>query len=216
MIDAVVFDFGGVLTMPVRSATAAWLADDAIAPDSFRTVMQAWLGPDTPEGSPVHLLETGQLSGPEFERVLAARLLTVAGGPVLAEGLLARLFAGMQPDLAMLDLVTELRGAGLRLGLLSNSWANDYPDELRARFDAVVISGEVGLRKPDPRIYHRMLADLAVPATRTAFVDDVPVNIDAANGLGIRGIHHVDAVATRAALDLLLPGLVAGAVRDHA
>jgi putative hydrolase of the HAD superfamily len=207
VIDAVVFDYGGVLTTPLRVSTPLWLAADRITPDSFTDTMRDWLGRDAALGSPVHRLETGELPGAEFERVFAARLVTEDGAPVVAAGLLARLFAGMTIDERMVALVGDLRAAGLRLGLLSNSWANTYPDELLALFDAVVISGEVGLRKPDPVIYRLVLDKLAVPAARSVFVDDAPVNVAAAIELGMHGIRHEDAEQTRAALAELIPAL---------
>jgi putative hydrolase of the HAD superfamily len=206
-IEAVVFDYGGVLTTPLRVSTPKWLAADRITPDSFVEVMREWHGRDTAPGSPVHRLETGELPGEQFERLFAERLITEDGTPVVAAGLLARLFAGMAIDQAMVTLVDDLRAAGLRLGLLSNSWANTYPDELLALFDAVVISGEVGLRKPDPVIYRLVLDKLAVPAARCVFVDDVPVNVDAAAELGMHAIRHFDAERTRAALTELIPAL---------
>jgi putative hydrolase of the HAD superfamily len=207
VIDAVVFDYGGVLTTPLRVSTPLWLAADRITPDSFTDTMRDWLGRDAAAGSPVHRLETGELPGAEFERLFAARLVTEDGSPVVADGLLQRLFAGMAIDEQMVALVGDLRTAGLRLGLLSNSWANTYPDELLALFDAVVISGEVGLRKPDPVIYRLVLDKLAVPAARSVFVDDAPVNVAAAIELGMHGIRHEDAEQTRAALAELIPAL---------
>jgi putative hydrolase of the HAD superfamily len=208
-IDAVVFDFGGVLTTPVGSSTGRWLADEGIVEDSFRTTMREWLVGEAALGSPVHRLETGELAGPDFERELAARLVTSAGTPVTAAGLLTRMFSMMQPDPAMLALIAELRAAGLRVGLLSNSWSNQYPDEVLALCDPVVISGEVGLRKPDPAILRLLLDRLDLPAERTAFVDDVPPNVAAAAELGIHAVHHVDATTTRAALLPLVPDLPA-------
>ncbi len=201
-----IFDFGGVLTVPVRHSTGQWLVGEGITEDSYRAVMREWLI-DAVAGSPAHLLETGELTGPEFESALAARLRTAEGLPVRAEGLLERMFAGMVIDTAMLALAAELRAAGVRVGLLSNSWGNTYPLDALAGFDPVVISGEVGLRKPDPRIYTLILDRLGVPATRTAFVDDVAPNVAAAAGLGLHAILHADAATTRAALAALVPDL---------
>jgi putative hydrolase of the HAD superfamily len=208
-IEAVVFDYGGVLTTPLRTSTGKWLASDRVDPDSFALAMREWLGRGAPEGTPVHRLETGELAGPDFECELAARLVTVAGEPVPPAGLLGRLFAGMSPDRAMITLMADLRAVGLRVGVLSNSWGNDYPEDLAQQCDAVVISGEVGLRKPDPRIYRMILDKLAMPAERTAFVDDAPVNVEAATALGMHGVRHRDADATRAALTELIPDLPA-------
>ncbi|HEX5406559.1 MAG TPA: HAD family phosphatase [Pseudonocardiaceae bacterium] len=208
-IDAVVFDFGGVLTTPIGSSTGQWLADEGIVEGSFRTTMREWLVGKAALGSPVHRLETGELAGPDFERELAARLVTSSGSPVVAAGLLTRMFAMMVPDEAMLALIRELKAAGLRVGLLSNSWSNHYPAEVLGLCDPVVISGEVGLRKPDPAIFQLLLDRLGLPARRTAFVDDVPPNVAAAAALGIHAVHHVDATTTRTALLPLVPDLPA-------
>ncbi len=206
-IDAVVFDYGGVLTSAVRETTAQWLAADDVDVDSFYAVMREWMGREVDIVSPVHRLETGELTGAEFEVELAARLTTNSGVPVVAKGLLTRLFAATRADADMLDLLRALRECGIRVGLLSNSWANVYPPELSALCDAVVISGEVGLRKPNPAIYRLILDQLGIPARHCVFVDDAPVNVEAAIALGMRSFRHVDAVRTRAALSELIPSL---------
>lgn len=206
-VDAVVFDYGGVLTSAVRDTTAHWLAADGIEADSFFTVMREWMARDVDTVSPVHRLETGELTAVEFEEAFAARLTTANGAPVVAEGLLGRLFAAMRPDQDMLDLMRELRSQEIKVGLLSNSWANTYPDDLPSLCDAVVISGEVGLRKPDPAIYRLVLDRLGVPAQRCVFVDDAPVNVEAAIALGMHAFRHSDAASTRAALSELIPSL---------
>ena len=205
-VDAVVFDYGGVLTSAVRDTTARWLAADTIDETSFATVMREWMARDAVDGSPVHRLETGELNGAEFEIEFAARLRTTSGGQVVAEGLLARMFAGMRPDPAMFALLAELRDL-VKVAVLSNSWANTYPDNLAELVDAVVISGEVGLRKPDPKIYRLVLDQLGLPAQACVFIDDAPVNLDAATALGMTAIRHRDAATTRAELAVLIPNL---------
>jgi putative hydrolase of the HAD superfamily len=204
-VAAVVFDYGGVLTTPLSSSTGSWLRTDGIDPDGFATLMRDWLGRDAEPGNPIHLLETGELEVAEFERRFAARLVTTTGAPVPAEGVLERLFAGMKPSDDMIELVRDLRARGLRIGLLSNSWGNDYPHHLLAELcDVVVISGEVGLRKPDEPIYRLLLRRLDLPAGRVAFVDDFTANVRAAQAVGMHGIRHVDPAGTRAALAELL------------
>ncbi len=76
--------------------------------------------------------------------------------------------------------------------VLSNSWGVDaYPTELMAEhFDDVVISAEVGLRKPDPAIFRLAAERLAVPASGCVFVDDLDLNVAAARELGMTAIHH--------------------------
>jgi putative hydrolase of the HAD superfamily len=204
-VDAVVFDYGGVLTTPLSSTTGSWLRADGIDPDGFATLMREWLGRDAEPGNPIHLLETGDLEVAEFERRFAARLVTTTGAPVEAEGVLNRLFAGMKPSEEMTELVRDLRRRGLRTGLLSNSWGNDYPHHLLAELcDVIVISGEVGLRKPDEAIYRLLLDRLDLPAERVAFVDDFTANVRAAQALGMHGIRHLDPAGTRRALAELL------------
>lgn len=207
-IDAVLFDYGGVLTGPVKHSISGWLAADAIEPESFSRTLRAWLSRDAEDGTPIHRLEIGELTIPEFEALLAAELRTVDGRAVVPEGILGRLFAGMKPDPAMFALVEELRATGMRVGLLSNSWGNTYP---RARIDAlldpVVISGEVGLRKPDAAIYELALDRLGVPADRVLFIDDADPNVRGARASGLRALLHVDHRSTRSALAELVPEL---------
>jgi len=208
VVDAVMFDYGGVLTLPVRESIDAWLEVDGIDPASFSRTLKAWLSRDAQDGTPIHRLETGELSVPEFDALLAAELATVDGRQVAPVGVLKRLFAGMQPDPAMFALVEDLRAADVRVGLLSNSWGNTYPRErIDALFDPVVISGEVGMRKPLSPIYELALERLGIPAGRVLFIDDAEPNILGARCVGLQAFLHTDAVTTRAALAALIPDL---------
>ncbi|WP_446213571.1 HAD family hydrolase [Micromonospora sp. IBSANI012] len=215
-VDAVVFDYGGVLTGPVRDSIAAWLHADGIDPASFSRTLKAWLSRGAPDGTPVHGLETGALGVDEFDALLAAELTTLDGRAVDPVGVLARLFAGMRPDPAMVDLARQLRDAGVRVGLLSNSWGNTYPRELiDGLFDPVVISGEVGLRKPLAPIYTLTLERLGLPADRVLFVDDAEPNVLGARAVGMRALLHTDANSTRAAIAALLPAARTGLPRPR-
>jgi len=209
VVDAVVLDYGGVMTTPTADSIAAWLAADGIDPQSFSRTLKAWLSRDAPTGTPVHRLETGELSVDGFGELLAAELVTTDGRPVVAEGILRRLFAGMRVEEAMFDLVADLRELDVRVGLLSNSWGNTYPRERIAEaFDHVVISGEVGLRKPQAEIYRLALDGLGVPPERAVFVDDAEPNLVGARQVGLRTVLHADPAGTRAALAALVPGLL--------
>lgn len=207
-IDAVLLDYGGVLTTPVKDSIHSWLAADSIMPESFSKALRAWMSRDAEPGTPVHRLETGELSIADFEVLLAAELRTVDGTAVVPGGMLGRLFAKMQPDPVMFALAEELRATGLTVGLLSNSWGNTYP---RARIDAlldpVVISGEVGLRKPDAAIYELALDRVGVPADRVLFIDDAEPNVLGARASGLQALLHVDHHSTRAALAELVRDL---------
>lgn len=207
-VDAVVFDYGGVLTPPIRTVHQRWLDTERIDGAGYRAVMRDWLARDVPHGTPVHLLETGEMSDVDFETALAARLRTHDGAAVPAAGLLGRILGDMRPVPEMLALLREIRDSGVAVALLSNSWGtHDYPADVLELCAPAVISGQVGLRKPDPRIYQLVLDGLSLPAGRVVFVDDAPVNIDAAETLGMRGIRHLDPATTRAALTDLLPTL---------
>jgi putative hydrolase of the HAD superfamily len=208
-IEAVVFDYGGVLTTPIGDSIAAWLEADGIRPESFSSALKEWLGRNAEPGTPIHRLETGELSIEEFDALLAARLTTYSGTPVDPTGVLRRLFAGMGTDEEMYGLIADLHAAGIRTALLSNSWGNTYPRERLAELmDVIVISGEVGLRKPDPAIYRLALEQLDVSDPAAAvFIDDAGPNIAGAEALGMHGVLHQDAVTTRAALAALIPDL---------
>jgi epoxide hydrolase-like predicted phosphatase len=121
--------------------------------------------------------------------------------------LIARLFGAMGPDEAMIGAVRAARAGGLRTALLSNSWSvDDYDrDVLGELFDVWVISGEVGLRKPDPAIYVLASERMELPPEAIAFVDDLPGNLKPARALGMTTIaHRGDAHATLAELEAAL------------
>jgi len=203
---ALVVDYGGVLTEPLTDAMAQWCTAEGVVAAEFAAVMKDWLGTSYGEaalGNPVHALERGELSVEEFERELAQRLRSVDGGAVVAAGLLTRMFAGFEVSQPMmLDALRRARSAGLRTALLSNSWGLDYPragwDEL---FDTVVISGEVGMRKPEPEIYRLAATRLGVEAAECVFVDDLAPNIRGAVAVGMVGIHHRGAEQTVSELE---------------
>jgi putative hydrolase of the HAD superfamily len=201
-------DWGGVLTTGLSDSIAKWIAADRIDAGHYREVMRAMIDHAyrSEDGdSLVHALERGEIDGAAFERDLAARLLTMDGVPPVAEGLLERMFAGFDRVDAMYDMLHDVRKNGVKTCLLSNSWSNQYPrdgwDEL---FDAVVISGEVGMRKPEARIFRHALEQVGLPGEECVFIDDIEANIVAARTLGITGIHHRDADTTIAELESLL------------
>ena len=108
-------------------------------------------------------------------------------------GLIERLFAGGRPDEAMHDAVRRARAAGIRTGLISNSWGTSRYDRalLAELFDGVVISGEVGIRKPAPEIYAMGARAIDLPPAACVFVDDLPFNLAPARDLGMATVRHV-------------------------
>jgi epoxide hydrolase-like predicted phosphatase len=206
---ALVLDYGGVLTSPLWQTMAAWCDGDGIDPREFRRIMREWLADSGDDGSgaaanPAHALERGELAADAFERELAARLRTRGGAPVQAEGLLTRMFAGFGRDEPMVDVVRRARRSGVKCALLSNSWGLDYDrvgwDEL---FDVVVVSGEVGMRKPEERIYRLTAERLGVAPGECVFVDDLAPNVRGAVAAGMVAVHHVSVEQTVAELAAL-------------
>jgi HAD superfamily hydrolase (TIGR01509 family) len=208
-IRGVVTDWGGVLTTPILATVQAWIQADGIDWESYVAVMRPWVFEAyAPQGAanPVHLLERGQCTNDEFEATLAARLLSVHGGPIIAEGLLKRMFAASVPVPAMYGMIRALRGAGFGTALLSNSWGCDeYPRaDFPGLFDAVVISGEVGMRKPEREIFLHAAATLGLEPQECVFIDDIEANVAAAVACGMTGVYHTDAPTTAAMLEELL------------
>jgi epoxide hydrolase-like predicted phosphatase len=204
----VITDWGGVMTNPIAETVNAWLAADGIDRDRYVAVMRQWVAQAyDPEAAdnPIHTLERGESSHTEFEQALASQLLLLDGSPVASEGLLARMWAGTKLDDGMLEVFRRLHDLGVPTGLLSNSWGNGYPRELFAeRFDAVVISSEVGMRKPEPRIFLHATGLLGLTPAECVFIDDIAANIAAAEQLGFTGVLHTNTATTRQQLSGLL------------
>jgi HAD superfamily hydrolase (TIGR01509 family) len=184
MIRALITDFGGVL---VRTRT-----------DRSRRVLEERLGlaPNTLEnrvfGGELSLQgQQGLISEDEFWNAVAGDLDCARIG-LTPQALCDEFFAD---DFLDEDLVAFIRSVRPRLktGLISNAWSG-LRDMLHTTvpiadaFDALVISAEEKMMKPDPRIYQLALDRLDVRADEAIFLDDFQVNIDACNALGLRGV----------------------------
>ena len=208
-LRAVIVDWGGVMTGPLLDTVRAWITADNIDYASYAAVMRTWVSDAYRAGgavNPVHALERGECTDAEFERQLAAQITCRGGQPVVAAGLLDRMFAATELNDPMHDLVRAVRAAGLRTGLLSNSWGvSAYPSHLfPGLFDAVVISAEVGMRKPEERIFQHAAARLGVDPRACVFIDDLEANVRAAEALGMTGLWHTDPADTITRLIALL------------
>jgi putative hydrolase of the HAD superfamily len=185
---ALLVDYGGVLTTSIGDAFEQFARVEGLAPGSVSAALRS--GPDMRRL--LDGLEEGALPEAEFERELGLLL----GVP--PEGLIGRLLAAVRPDERMISAVRAVRRAGMPTGLVSNSWGVDiYPaallDEL---FDATVISGEVGMRKPSPGIYLHASRALGLDPADCVFVDDLTRNLPPAAELGMATIHHTDSAVT--------------------
>jgi epoxide hydrolase-like predicted phosphatase len=206
-LRGLIVDWGGVLTERLDLAGAGWAQSEGFDYERYIDVMADWVGPASrlqTRANPVHALERGEMTVPDFEVQLAAKLQGASAGPVQARGLLDRMFTHFEHAHAMNALVRRAHEGGVRTALLSNSWGNAYPREgWDDMFDAVVISGEVGLRKPEPEIFHLACRLIDLPPAACVFVDDMAVNVEAARSLGMVGIQHHAYEETAAELERL-------------
>lgn len=206
-LRGLIVDFYGVLTEGIDVAMRAWSDDDDIDYLHFQEAMADWFGDFAgfeARFNPVHALERGELEVPDFEVQLASQLTRRDGQPLDPDGLVARMFQRFVHAPDMVGLVRRAKASGLRTALLSNSWGDHYlRDGWADMFDQVVISGEVGMRKPEPAIFEHTLDLLGLPASACVFVDDHPTNITVAAGLGFVGVLHEEYEQTAAELEVL-------------
>jgi putative hydrolase of the HAD superfamily len=201
--QALVVDFGGVLTGPMQEAMVRFAAEIGIElQDLVRAALGAYSGGDD---NLVTDFETGRISEEEFAEAFAKRLEEVSGRPISHENLVRRIFR-LELEEPMLDLVARARDAGYRTALLSNSWGTKYypRDRLDPLFDVMVISGEVGLRKPDPAIFELTLEKLGLEASGCVFVDDHPGHLTPARDMGMTTVLHRSPGQTITEVDALL------------
>ncbi len=188
---AILFDYGGVFTGPTFSAV------DVLAHKlgtSAAVLFELFLGPyDTDTDHPWHRLERGEIDLASADGLIT-KLCRDAG--VAAD--LTSFLVAMAPTAGVRDemvaLAREVRAAGLRTALVTNNlaefrdhWRRSLPlDDL---FDVVVDSSEVGMRKPDLRIFTLTLARLGIAdPTAALFLDDFHGNVTAARRAGLRGL----------------------------
>jgi len=193
---ALLIDWGGVLTTNLFASFHAYCLAAEIDPKlllgRFRT---------DPEARKLLIaLETGALDEGAFEQRFAGLL------EVEPDGLIDGMFAGVEPDDAMVDAVRLARKAGVRTALVSNSWGvhrypHDIMDEL---FDGVVISAEEGIRKPARKMYELGAERAGVEPAECVYVDDLPFNLTPAEELGMATIHHTSDETTIPQLEELL------------
>ncbi|HEV7824275.1 MAG TPA: HAD family phosphatase [Mycobacteriales bacterium] len=192
-LRGLVVDYGGVLTNSLGDAMRGWAEEAGVDHDEFGALMREWLLEGAAD-NPAHALERGHLSDAEFSVALAARLRRADGTALPSDGLLRTMMAGLVPNSSpMVAVVLRARRQGVRTALLSNSWGLDYDRTgWDALFDAVVISGEVGLRKPEPEIYRLTAERLGLGPEECVFVDDLAPNVRGAAAVGMVGVHYVD------------------------
>ena len=188
---AIISDFGGVLTSPLRDSFSAYRDSSGISVEELGKAMAALAARDGT--NPLFELETGRITEAQFLNSIGEQLSVQLGREVEMHGFGERYFAHLHPNAPMIDYMRELRGRGYRMAICTNNvrewerrWRSKLPvDQI---FDVVVDSAFVGTRKPEPRIYELTLERLGVTAEDAVFVDDVEHNCTAARELGIRAV----------------------------
>ncbi len=206
-IEAVISDFGGVLTTPLFHAFAHVQEEQGIPLESLGKAM--WAATQARGENPLFAFERGELTEPEFLAIVGEALSEEVGRPVAMEGFADRYWAQLSPNEEMLAYLRSLRERGLRLALLTNNVREWEPRwrpvwEIDALFELVVDSGFVGIRKPDPEIYELTLSRLGLPGEACVFVDDLDVNCEAARASGMHPVVFRDADQAIAEIEALL------------
>jgi putative hydrolase of the HAD superfamily len=199
MIRAVLFDFAGVLT------SSPWVALTAAGGGDLELLIGSY-AEDTDH--PWHQVERGEMAIADW--AVAVTEMGRSQGVEVDFTPLQTMLGDMLVHDVIVDRIRALRAEGYQLGLVTNNvregsavWRAKVPvDDL---FDAVVDSSEVGMRKPNPAIYHHALDLLGGVAPEEAvFLDDAPGNVVGAQLAGLHAILVDDPAAAVAELDALL------------
>jgi putative hydrolase of the HAD superfamily len=190
-VQAIISDFGGVLTSPLQESFVDLMQDSGVSLESLGKAMATIA--ERQGSNPLFELETGRISEGAFFSSLEDELSAQHGSAVALDGFGARYFKRLEPNVRMIEYMRELRGRGFQMAICTNNireweahWRAMLPvDEI---FDVVVDSAFVGSRKPERRIYQITLERLGASPESTVFVDDVEVNCEGARNLGIEAI----------------------------
>ena len=189
-VKAVVFDIGGVIVDVDLEGYAAVAAPLFCA--SVEDMRAAVL-------SRIVKLETGQLNSDGFWKEVGELLWRQGKGkqsePEQCNGLWARIIREkMKTNLDMLNLCWSLQRKGIVVAALSNT-IPEHAEHLAAigtykAFNPCILSCQVGLRKPDPAIYFLTAEQIGKPVKECLFIDDSPVNVEAARAVGMQAHHY--------------------------
>ena len=193
-LTAVVFDLGGVLIDWDPRYLYRRLFDDPDEMESFlaEVTTAEWNGHQDagrPWGEAIEILVAEHPERRELIEAFHRRWPEMLAGEIPGT----------------VDVLADLGAAGVRLVALSN-WSAEMFPVARERFDflawfeGIVISGEVGVNKPDRRIFEHLTLRFGIEPEEAVFVDDSPANIEAATDLGFSAIQFTDATALRLAL----------------
>jgi epoxide hydrolase-like predicted phosphatase len=190
-VEAIISDFGGVLTSPLMDSFTAFHDASGISLQALGEAMAAiW----TRDGvQPLFELETGRMTEAAFLHALSVQLSTQLVRAVDMSGFGRRYLELLEPNQPLIDYMRELRDRGYRMAICTNNvreWEAGWRAKLPVEeiFETVVDSAFVGMRKPDRRIYELTLKRLGATASETLFLDDIEVNCDAARAMGMTAV----------------------------
>jgi putative hydrolase of the HAD superfamily len=202
MIEAVIWDFGGVFTTSPFEAFARFETERGLPADIIRRtnannhLENAWAK-----------FERSEVDLETFDQLFAAESLAL-GAEVRGKDVLPLLAGDLRPEMveALRVVATKFKTGCITNNLPANSIGSlggrsIYIAEVMALFDYVIESAKIGLRKPDPRIYRMMVEALHVDSKRCVYLDDLGVNLKPAREMGMATIKVVDAPQAIAELE---------------
>lgn len=192
-VAAVLWDFGGVITSSPFEAFNRYEASRGLPRDSIRRINAA-----DPDRNAWARLERSEISAEDFD-VLFAEEAAAQGYRIAGRDVLSLLAGDIRP--AMVAALDTLTAAGIRIGCITNNakvgrgagMAADAEKAaavaaILARFERVIESAKVGVRKPDPRIYRMMCDALGVAPEACIYLDDLGINCKPAAAMGMAAI----------------------------
>jgi putative hydrolase of the HAD superfamily len=194
-IEAIICDFGGVLTTPLVESFMAFQDQTGITTETLGKAMQA--ATEANGDNPLFEMERGEITEVAFLEKLTDHLEPLLGHRPEMHRFKEIYFEALEPNPEMIQLMRTLKDGGYLMAMLTNNvreweplWRAMLPvDEI---FETVVDSGFVGFRKPESRIYELTLEQIDRPAETCLFIDDVLVNIEGARKAGLNAVHFQD------------------------
>lgn len=194
-IEAIVCDFGGVLTTPLLGSFERVQDEIEIPAESLGKALRA--ATEQRGDNPLFELERGEIAEVAFLELLSTHLEPLLGHRPHLHRFREVYFDALEPNEPMIDLMRELKASGLKMAMLTNNvreweplWRSMMPvDEI---FEEVVDSAFVGCRKPEGKIYRLTLERIGMPAEACLFIDDLQVNCEGAEKAGMQAVQFRD------------------------
>ena len=193
MFDAVIWDFGGVITSSPFEAFNRYEASNNLPTDFIRKINST-----NPDSNAWAKFERNEIAVAEFDTSFAAEAQAL-GHDVRGADILACLAGDIRPE--MIAVLNSLKQRGYKLGCITNNVKTgsgagmarsqekaDAIADVMTIFDHVIESSEVGVRKPDPAIYVMACEALNVDVTKAVFLDDLGINLKPARAMGMATI----------------------------